>query len=61
MRVVRVFEDERESVIDSWDVLNGLTKCERYGTVDREEYAQTLAITWAVYTSREREIVGVEA
>lgn len=53
MDLVRVDELGNEVVTDSWNPLTGLTKCTTYQIEDREEFAGTMALSWAYYVSSE--------
>ena len=55
---IRVYDVgvEPERLLDEWNVLTGLSRCVSCPLEDREEYAQALALTWAVAISREHEI-----
>lgn len=57
MSLVRVDEDGFETVTDSWNPLTGLVKCTSYPLEEREDFATTMAITWARYSAKENEIV----
>lgn len=52
VKMYLVHSETKEQLVDSWDVLNGLTKCTSRDLDERESYAQTLAITWAVYVMK---------